>query len=368
MVLCISFIAFLFVFVFGAFYIQDIYELVSPKTALGFMLSTFWGIALPSWEISANTDYETLQSIRGPGFLKISPGMIVVVEDLKKPTDVFGAGKHKIKRFQYIRASFNLEEKEKILDVKEGKDERLKTMTKDALDVSLGIMYRFRFLSLRDGESLEHFLQDPYPFSMRAAFDLAYKSNKKDTVAWENAVNGIVSSAVKDYLKRAGVEKITSLKYIDKAPLDDIKSKLSSPDIRKKLKNVGAELLWFDVGSVDFGELEAGKYRKKIWLEEWNGVSELIQAQGDAEFLASEERGRAEGQVELLRSVSRALGEISEGSNNEHNVDENLRRIVLARIVQVIEAMTSIYDEDDKQSHNTEYPKQDGAKEDARKK
>ena len=36
--LTIAVIAFLFVFVFGAFYIQDIYELVSPKTALGFML------------------------------------------------------------------------------------------------------------------------------------------------------------------------------------------------------------------------------------------------------------------------------------------------------------------------------------------
>ena len=362
--LIVPVIAFVFVFVFGAFYIQDIYELESPKEALDFMLSTFWGIVLPSWDISSSTDYEKLKSIRGPGYLKIAPGTIVIVENLKKPTDVFGAGKHKIKRFQYIRASFDLGEKERVLDRKDKKDERIKTVTKDALEVSLGVKYRFRFLpTRREDEGLEHFSKDPYPFSMRAAFDLAYKGNKKDTNDWENAVSGIISSTVKSYIKGEGLEKISWPKYIDKAPLDEIKSKLNSTDVREKLKQVGAELLWFDVGGFDFGKLEVRKYQRRKWLEEWDGVSDLITAQGDAEFLANEERGRAEGQVDLLRSVSRGLSEIREGSTNELDVDENLRKIVLARIVQVIEAMTSIYpDYDDENSEGKRMNTFDGEK------
>jgi len=118
-----------------------------------------------------------------------------------------------------------------------------------------------------------------------------------------------------------------------------------------------------DVGGFDFGKLEVRKYQRRKWLEEWDGVSDLITAQGDAEFLANEERGRAEGQVDLLRSVSRGLSEIREGSTNELDVDENLRKIVLARIVQVIEAMTSIYpDYDDENSEGKRMNTFDGEK------
>ena len=336
--------------ILGALYIQDIYELKSLRESFNYIWKTFFVTMLPVINIpkevdSVKSDNDQLRVIGGPGYLDVQPGNIVVLEELTKPSDVLGAGKREINRFQTIKEVFSLKEKSGAID-------EVSVITKDGIKVSIhDINYRFRFLSINDGNVSERLKSNPYPFSTRAAVDLAYKravGPSGEPPHWESSVKGVVSSTITSFLKRTSLDALTSSAYDKKAPLEEIFDDLNSPHTRDRLKKIGAELLWCEVGKLDFGKLDADAHRMRKWAAEWDGREQLIQAQGDAEFLANQERGRAEGQVNLLQSVSHALRDANRGDDSSLKKDENLRKIVLARTAQVIEAMTSIYEQQSK--------------------
>jgi hypothetical protein len=72
------------------------------------------------------------------------------------------------------------------------------------------------------------------------------------------------------------------------------------------------------------------------WEAKWKGESKLNLAKGEAESIAYQEMGRAEGQADIIRSIIKAL----ESINLSPNQPQNVRNVVLAHIAQVIEAMT----------------------------
>ena len=76
-----------------------------------------------------------------------------------------------------------------------------------------------------------------------------------------------------------------------------------------------------------------------------------MRAQGEAESISSRERGRAESQAVLLRSVAQALQEIdAHGKHDKATTAKNLWNIVMARTAQILESMSS--------THNTKQEKE----------
>jgi hypothetical protein len=329
-------------FLGGALYVQDIYELGSLKQGMGFLLGAIFGIKLPKIDINADTDNRWKESriglVGGPGFIKVAPGYIVVLEELKKPIHVLGSGNHSVGRFQYIRDAYCLEELG-------GKIGSVSAVSKDGLRVSVtDISYRIRFSFINKTNQDE---SNPYPFSTRAAINLSYYRSVGATgevASWEKSIEGAIRSKISAYIRETSLEKLLSSRYEEVTPVQELHSLLNSPDMRNQIKNIGADLLLCEVGGFDFGDLDAGAHRIRRWSAEWDGETRLIHAQGEAEFLATQERGRAEGKVNLMQSVSRALNDVSSGRKEERKVEDNLRKIVLARTAQVIEAMTSIYE------------------------
>lgn len=82
-------------------------------------------------------------------------------------------------------------------------------------------------------------------------------------------------------------------------------------------------------------EKQVAEQRVSTWQTRWAGNANLVRAYGEAQRLAYQELGRAEAQAELLMSIVHALEDMEkQGDSRQH-----LRKIVLARIAGLLDAM-----------------------------
>jgi hypothetical protein len=117
---------------------------------------------------------------------------------------------------------------------------------------------------------------------------------------------------------------------------------MDASPIRNRLKDIGTELLWVDIGRFQIEMVDVDRKHTEAWEAKWSGKILLIRAQSEAERIALQEQGRAEGQAAILTSIVNALREAG-----IEETDENLWNIVLARTAQILESTTSIYQRDD---------------------
>lgn len=68
---------------------------------------------------------------------------------------------------------------------------------------------------------------------------------------------------------------------------------------------------------------------------------------GEAQRIAYQDIGRAEAQAEVLMSIIHALDDIDLAAEDKNR---NIRKIILLRTAQVLEAMTSASDEESKKN------------------
>ena len=133
---------------------------------------------------------------------------------------------------------------------------------------------------------------------------------------------------------------------------------MMSREIRKRLRNLGAELLWFDIGHFDISKEEIKEKEIKTfkdaveaqrvdnWGSRWEGDAIIERSYGEAQRLARQDIARAEAQAELLSGIVRGL----EMANLENNMpgltDEqrqiqrgrDLRAIIWSHIAQILDA------------------------------
>ena len=125
----------------------------------------------------------------------------------------------------------------------------------------------------------------------------------------------------------------------------ELRRKFGLPQNQDKIKASGARLLWINVGNFVIVSDEIGKQKLKVWLARQSGAAKVMRAQGEAESISSRERGRAESQAVLLRSVAQALQEIdAHGKHDKATTAKNLWNIVMARTAQILESMSSTHD------------------------
>jgi hypothetical protein len=270
----------------------------------------------------------------GPGWLFIEPGNVVLMERLESPSGVLGAGRHFINRFHHIKNVISLKDQH-------GSPRDIKAITKDGIFVTVhDFQFRFRLDPGRRNDSLrKRTLSNPYPYSVKAAYNMTY--NRSITadgtpVSWEKAVQFSIDGAITDYINNNLLDRVLFPLTIEGDPRSEISKELVE-NRRAGLKMYGADLLWHDIGKFDAGpaiDLE----RMKAWNAKWEGTATVIRAQGEAEQIVSEERGRAEGQVDMLTSILEALDD----ANLPENIDDNMWNIVLSRTAQVIESMTTV--------------------------
>jgi hypothetical protein len=163
--------------------------------------------------------------------------------------------------------------------------------------------------------------------------------SKDGLTAWHDAVKGVITGSIAAYITSHQLDQITAPRYGEGDPRREISTRLNTPQVRDALKEIGAQLLWCDIGH--FGVEVKGVLEQRIetWRAGWVGRANVKRAYGEARRVAHQEIGRAEAQAEILMSIIHALDDINLG--NKEQTDRNIRNLILIRTAQVLEAMAS---------------------------
>jgi hypothetical protein len=187
---------------------------------------------------------------------------------------------------------------------------------------------------------------DPYPYSIEAVKDMAYNRTVggDGLSSWHQAVRSAFDGGITDYIRSHKFDDLTApTNEVD--PRTDISSNMDKR-IRLRLRSVGAELLWFDLGH--FGISDRMKetisdQRVDTWSAKWDGEAMVVRSYGEARQLAYQDMGRAEGQADMLLSIIQSLEEAGiedghGGSGSQSDRLRNLRSIIWMRIAQILDA------------------------------
>lgn len=338
-------------FLAGASYVQNIYNVESHAAATLYLVASFFGIGYPSLKVAdgqkkiALGKVNRLEIIGGPGYIKILPGNVILTERLHNPAGVYSATNIFASRFESIVTTMNL-------DDQHGDITEVKAVTKDGIAVVVkDINFRYRVWSGHQVPSTVGGRNsiNPYPFTVQAVRSLAYNRvvTKDGLISWHDTVTGAIKGAIADYIAKHQLDQITAPRYIEADPRKEISEQLKTPAIRDKLKDVGAQLLWCDIGHFGAESNRISEQRIDTWKAGWVGNAAVTRAYGEAQRIAYQDIGRAEAQAEVLMSIIHALDDIDLAAEDKNR---NIRKIILLRTAQVLEAMTSASDEESKKN------------------
>jgi hypothetical protein len=342
----------------GARYVDDIYELHSRRLALRYVLAVMFSLRLPFLliengrrSIPPNVT-NLLDVIGGPGFLVVRPGNAVLLESLRAPSSARADGFHFISRYDTIKEIVSLEDQHGFI-------ERTAATTKDGIEIVVrDVHYRYRLKTgRRFGDYATRQALEPYPFSIQAIRNMAYNRSVRSNglTPWHAAVELAVDSGITDYIKEHLFDHLTAPRDADGDPRKKIREGMLGSGLRERLRNVGAELLWFDIGHFSVSEREIEMYpaeperlrplrevvseqRVETWGAKWLGSATLSRSHGEASRLAYQELGRAEGEAVMLDSIINALAE-ARRTIPSGDPKKQLKAIVMSRTAQTLESL-----------------------------
>ncbi len=330
--------AFVYVFVGAVRYLQDIYNLERFSLASRFIVSCLFGGYYSAVLVDggqkklAPAEVNLLDIIGGPGYVLINPGSAVLVEGLFEPLYVLRTGGHLLSRFESIGLITSLEDQYTTL-------EEMKTITKDGIQVAVrNIRLRYRILSRGErGEVVARTAAQPYPFDESALMDVAYNLSvdAKGQTSWANTVRGMVVGDIQDFINMNNLDYLTAPRDAQQDAIREMRERLLSEMIQSRLRGIGAELLWVDVGHIEIVEPDVDQSRINLWQSKWVGDASVVAAYSEAKQLAYREMGRAEGQAELIMSITDAL----EQSDVNEDSARTLQELFLVRTAQILDAL-----------------------------
>lgn len=319
-------------------YIRRLYQVESFRMAYQYLFASAFGFFYPRLRVvDGASDLEPgeenlLDMIGGPGVLVIRQGSGAVVEMLDRPSRVFGAGSHFVSRLERLRDVLSLEDQH-------GESENPKLATKDGIEVRVSnTKYRYRLRTGRsEGDRRRRTTTEPYPFSPGAARNLTYRRvvGEEGITPWDIAVRIAVSGVVNEYINQHQFDDVKTPDYLNPNPRDEIERNVARRRLRDRLRDIGTELLWFDMGHVEPTSEEVSKQHIETWGAWWVGNAKLSQADADAKRRIFLERGRAEAQAEMLISIIETLRETALAADSQ----KNLRSMVIMRMAQILEAL-----------------------------
>ena len=342
--LLIPITAFVIAMLIGAHYVQDIYELPSYKTGLKYLTASLFARGYPFLFISEGKkvirtgEINTLAEIGGPGYVRISPGNAVLFERLTHPSNVRTEGWHFIPRFETIKEIVDLNDQQ-------GHIEKIPAMSKDGILVSVqDVFFRYRLWGGRrlggpTGRSTVH----PYPYSIRAVRNYAYnRAMRHDGLtSWNSAIQLIIEGIIQDYIRGNTIDAVTAPPSTAGDPRGDMRKQYIAATTRARIKDVGAQLLWFDMGHIMIENPEVERQRIDTWQADWVGDAEVIRSYGESQRQALQELARAEAQAEILMAIIHSMDKLDLFKADQQ---ANLKKIFLVRTAQVIESMSKVYE------------------------
>ncbi len=346
------FLGFLGIFYFGGRYIRDIYNLDKLSWAFRYLSSLLFGFPYPKITIRdgekqlSQSEFNLLDKIGGPGYLVIQPGSLALLEGANGTTRVCAEGSNFVTRFEKIRDVFSL-------DDRQGYIESTSATTKDGITLEVrNVLYGYRLRTGRvSSDTARQDADSPYSFSYRAVLNRVFSRSvgSKGITPWHDMVNLAVDAAITDYIRKNLFDDVTAPRFGETEPRIEIAKILNSEGIRDRLKGVGAELLWVDMGHFEVMDKRIEAQRVETWGAKWLGAADVRRALGDAKQHSYRDIGRTEAQAEMIISIMDAFTDMQKlVDENGHPIedsdklrDERIKSIILARTAQILDSMAS---------------------------
>ncbi len=325
-------------FVAAGWYVKDIYNLRSFNEGLRYVISSMFAVRYPILHVANGKEElrpgqtSLLNQVGGPGFVVIEPGSAVLFKKINESSDLPVQTGHFMEPFEQIALIADLEDQEGVID-------NATSTTNDGIRVRLNdIHYRYRIIPPEvDGRPMQRSMDDPYPYSPKAIFALAYGSSVNDDGpnSWAAAVQRFIKSAISEQVNKNTVDSLTAPRGGRDMPRELMRNILNSEKVRASLASIGAQLIWIDVGHIDVVSGDVDQARLRYWASEMDGQIRKEQAMGEARRMAMRELGRAEAQAEMITAIGKALDDVDITANSK----DNLRTLLLVRTSQILDAM-----------------------------
>ncbi len=330
---------------FTARYLRNFYGLNGIGQAARYLNAVLFAVGYPRLEIENGQRMippgttNLIDQIGGPGYLVIQPGSLVLLEGPRGEQRVCAEGLNFVTRFERIRETLSLDDQQNFI-------ETIDFTTKDSIRMRVrDVHYAYRLRTGRySSEAARQDPEAPYPFSLRAVLSMAYgrSVSTRGITPWERMVNIAVDGAITDYMRQRNFDDITAPNFSQTITREEIARELNSMILRNRLRTVGAELLWVDMGHFEVVDKRIEEQRVNTWGSKWRGVATYNRAFGEAKRLSYEEIGRAEAQAEMLLGIMNAFEELKilDGLS-ESERQRKVQEIMLARTAQFLDSMAA---------------------------
>lgn len=326
------------VFLRAAFFVKDVYALPSLSEALHYIISSMSGVRYPkatveAGELKATTsDKSLLDTIGGPGLVMIQPGNVVMFRHLREASNITLRETYFLEPFEMIGRIANLDDQH---DSRTG----VKALTRDGIKIIINdIQFRYRiFPEILHGRPIRRNLDDPYPFDETALWNMVYNLSveEKDLESWRQAVGRVIVGGITDFINDHNVDYLTAPRENQKDPRQELRNRLFFGQPKFSLRNIGAELIWIDLGHFAIDNEVVDPTRASLWAAEWVGRAQVLKAVSEERLYTYREQGRAEAQAELIAAIADALSKIPQGQDPVIYT----RNMILIRTTQILDTM-----------------------------
>jgi hypothetical protein len=319
-------------------YVRDLYGLPTNRLGVRYVISTAFGLFMPAFSVDSDTrlnleSHNLLERIGGPGYVNVSPGNLVLLENQVGPSNVYPAGTNYVSRFEKIKEIASLEDQH-------GYIERQTATTKDGIQVVVSeIRYLYRMRpSRRGGEYVPRSPTNPFPYNLQAMRNYTYNRTVSHLglTQLSMAMDIIVKGAITDYINAHRFDDLTTPTWdTDPLPRAEIWNNLhTKKDVQDRFRQYGMELQWVDIGHFDVDE-EVWNWRVQTWGALWAGTASLPRSLGQVRRETYERIARAEGRADALKLLIQYLDDARLGGEER----ENLRKLILLYTAQIMDEM-----------------------------
>lgn len=316
----------IFALLLGSRYLQDIYNLSGLKPCLRYLIACLFGFAYPTLKIGTFEEGEKipdasyLSEIGGPGYLDIPSGYAVAVSRPKATSNIFGEGMHFLERGEKV---------EEYADLNDQTDriEAMSAFSCEGVAIQISdIQYGFR---LKQSPPLEaprvyREIQKPAYFSTQALRNLMQSRvvSEQGVTDWRSMVQGVIRSTISDFIYQHTVTDLLK-PPANYNPYADLKRTLQSRLFRERLRQMGTELLWINLGLFDLEKPEFKQELLKSWYPQDALRATTVSLQPEALLPQSAQADNARAALieDLLIAMAKSPAE---------SMVENLRAVLSA--------------------------------------
>lgn len=244
--------------------VQHLYNL-SDRAAARRLLGRFTGgrakpLALNRPNFAEQRLQHSLLHIGGPGFVNVAASDVIVTEINGRFERVLGAGRQKLKRFEYIRSILDLREQKRF-------NNDVVLFTREGLNVHTSVEIVFRLQRSQPGPEHAHL----YTFQADSIQKAAYAQTVSDhgIGRWDGAPLPIAMGQLRKLVSRMRLDELIEPKQVfDNRPHPELQNQVEGKT-RQILQNIGVELI-----SVGIGALRFDQEVQETLLDYWKAFSE----------------------------------------------------------------------------------------------